>query len=326
MEARVKAGWISVVGNVILIALKLSVGILTGTVSVIAEAVHSITDLLSSFVALFAVNKAGKPPDDRHPYGYAKVENVSATVEALLIFLAAFLIIRESIIKIRFGSELTPVGWGIVVMGISMVVNLLVTLYMSRVARANRSIALEADAMHHWTDVYTSLGVLLGLVLMHFTGLAWLDPLVAIGVAVLIIKAAWDLTRESFSPLMDAAISPHEIEQIKQVLDTYQDEYIEYHDLRTRRAGSEIYLDLHLVTCSHMSVKQVHDLSDVIEEKIQEIFPQSHVLIHAEPGQQQRRCGACTKGDESERRGKCCELKPYYKKVPGKNAAKDTKQ
>ncbi|WP_051273279.1 cation diffusion facilitator family transporter [Desulfotruncus alcoholivorax] len=324
MEARVKAGWISVAGNVILIALKLSVGILTGTVSVIAEAVHSVTDLLSSFIALFAVKKAGMPSDEKHPYGYAKVENVSATVEALLIFLAAFLIIRESIIKIRYGSELTPVGWGIAVMGVSVAVNILVSLYMSRVARDDRSIALEADAMHHWTDVYTSLGVLLGLVLIHFTGLAWLDPAVAIGVAVFIIKAAWDITRESFSPLMDASISPDEIKQIKQVLDTYQDEYIEYHNLRTRRAGSEIYLDLHLVTCSRMSVKQVHDLSDAIEEKIKDIFPHCHVLIHAEPGQQQSRCDACAKGNGPGRRGKRCEPRPYYKKIPDKDTAKNT--
>lgn len=293
MEDRIKAAWLSVISNSILIILKLVIGIAIGAVSIIAEAIHSGIDLLASFIALFAVKKSGKPPDEKHPYGHGKVENVSATAEALLIFIAAFFIIAEAVDKLSFGAVEMPVGWGIVVMGISTAVNVFIAMRMYRVSESSRSPALEADAMHHRTDVYTSFGVMAGLVLISITGKAIIDPIIAIVVAVIIIKGAWDLTRESFFPLMDTAITGEEIARVKQVLEEFRGQYIEYHNLRTRRAGREIYIDLHLVTCSRMSVREGHDLSSSIEQRIEEFLPFSQVLIHAEPARGQRFCLAC---------------------------------
>jgi len=294
MDIRVKAALFSVACNAVLVAFKVIVGVMIGSVSVLAEGIHSANDLLASFIALFAVRKASQPPDYKHPYGHGKVENVSGTVEALLIFVAAIWIIKEAVDKLRFGVTTLPVGWGILVMAVSTVVNTFITFYVSRVAKESSSIALEADAMHHWTDVFTSLGVTVGLVVIYFTGKMLVDPIVAIIVALLILKAAWDLTRDSFVPLLDTAISEEDLNKVKEILNSYQHEFIEYHDLRSRQAGRDSYLDLHLVTCPDMSVKQVHDLCDDIEERIKESLPYSQVLIHVEPGEH----SVCERKDE----------------------------
>jgi cation diffusion facilitator family transporter len=208
---------------------------------------------------------------------------VSGTIEALLIFLAAFLIIKEAVERLRYGVEIQTLDWGLGVMGFSALLNLVVSQYLMHVARKTDSIALEADAMHLRTDVYTSAGVFLGLLLIKLTGYTIIDPIVAILVAMLILKAAYDLTRKAFMPLMDTALTDSEIDSIKSVLDDYADEYVSYHNMRTRRAGRECHVDLHLVARPEMSVKEVHDLCDQIEKGINEKVPYSHVLIHAEP-------------------------------------------
>ncbi|MGE5454180.1 MAG: cation diffusion facilitator family transporter [Methylocystaceae bacterium] len=286
MDIRVKAAWVSVASNTVLVTFKIIVGLMIGSVSVLAEGIHSANDLLASFIALFAVKKASEPPDDVHPYGHGKMENVSGTIEALLIFVAAIWIIWEATVRLQHGGEMLPVGWGILVMGTSTLVNLMISTYLMKVARATSSIALEADAMHLRTDVFTSLGVTVGLVIIHFTKVTLVDPIAAILVAILIIKAAGDLTREAFRPLLDTAICEEDLAIVRAILDDYGDDYLEYHDLRSRKAGRDSYLDLHLVTCPNMSVKQVHDLCDAIEDQIMVSFPYSQVLIHVEPGEE----------------------------------------
>lgn len=286
MDKRVKAAWVSVGSNTILVTFKLIVGIMIGSVSVLAEGIHSANDLLASFIALFAVKKASEPPDEAHPYGHGKMENVSGTIEALLIFAAAIWIIWEAIDKLLRGGEMLPVGWGILVMSISTLANFGVSTYLFKVAKATKSIALEADAMHLRTDVLTSLGVTVGLVIIYFTGATIVDPIAAILVAFLIIRAAYELTCEAFRPLLDTAISDDELEIVKAILEEYCDDYLEYHALRSRQSGRDCYLDLHLVTCPNMSVKQVHDLCDAIEEQIKARVPYSQVLIHVEPGEE----------------------------------------
>lgn len=283
MHATEKAAWVSVLSNSFLVIGKLIIGLAIGSVSVISEAIHSGNDLLASFIALFAVKTANKPPDKEHNYGHGKVENISGTIEALLIFLAAVMIIKEAIDKIINGGEIMTVGWGIAIMGTSAGLNFLVSAYLMKVARKEGSIALEADAMHLRTDVLTSAGVMVGLVLIHFTGISIIDPIAAILVAFLIIKAAFELTRKAFMPLMDTALSPQEIAQIHEVLDEFKDSYINYHDMRTRRAGRECHIDFHLAMSPEMSVQSVHDLCDRIEQRISDRFPNSHVLVHVEP-------------------------------------------
>lgn len=280
---KVQVAALSVVSNTVLVAAKVTVGLLINSVSVLAEAAHSALDLLAALVAFFSVREANKPADERHPFGHGKIENVSGTVEAALIFVAAGWIVYEAVHHLLAGAGPSATAPGLVVMGVSAAVNLAVSQRLFRTARETESVALEADALHLRTDVWTSLGVLAGLAGIRLTGWWFLDPLAALAVAALILKAAYDLTRASFLPLLDVSLPPEEQRVIAQVLDRYRPRYLEVHSLRTRRAGSERHVDLHLVLPRVTPLAEAHQLCDEIEEHISRLLPNAHVLIHVEP-------------------------------------------
>jgi len=283
VDPRVKAARVSVMSNTALVGMKLAVGLAMGSVSVISEAIHSGLDLVAALIAFFSLSAAARPADERHQYGHGKVENVSGVIEALLIFVAAIWIIIEAYKRLVTGGRVESLGLGMAVMGISAVVNIFVSRYLFRVARAKDSIALKADAMHLSTDVVTSLGVLLGLGLMSLTGIHLLDPLVAIAVAALIIRASWELTRQAFAPLLDIKLPREEEQGIVDIIRRHQGEYVEFHQLRSRKAGAERHIDLHLVVPQDRHVVDVHAVCDRIEDEIKLLFPASHVVIHVEP-------------------------------------------
>ncbi|MGE5391435.1 MAG: cation diffusion facilitator family transporter [Deltaproteobacteria bacterium] len=283
MDVRVKAAWISVFSNTFLTVGKLVIGLMIGSISVISEAIHSGNDLLASFIALFSVKTSTKPPDEQHPYGHGKIENISGTIEAILIFVAAIMIITEAIKKILHGGQLMETGWGIVIMGVAAAINYVISTYLLRVGRKTHSVALEADGMHLRTDVYTSLGVFIGLILIKITGEQLIDPIAAMLVALIIIKAAYELTKKALRPLLDAAIAPDNLRLIEVILEEYNSSFIEYHELRTRQAGRDSYIDLHLVINPHHSIQEAHDLCDAIEARIESAIMHSHVMIHVEP-------------------------------------------
>ncbi len=283
MNIKTRAAWLSVASNIILTIGKLVVGLMIGSVSVISEAIHSTNDLLASFIALLAVKTSDKPPDKEHPYGHGKIENISGTIEAVLIFVAAGFIISEAVEKLRHGGEVMEPGWGIFIMGISALLNIMVSSYLLKVGKEQHSVALEADGIHLRTDVYTSLGVFAGLLLIKITGYQIIDPIVAILVALLIIKAAYQLIRKAFLPLMDIAADEDTLELVTAVLDEFSESYVEYHDLRSRRAGRDVHIDLHMVVKAEMSIQKAHDLCDEIEKRIKQEILYSTVLIHVEP-------------------------------------------
>lgn len=283
MDIKVKAAGLSVASNIALTAGKLVVGSIIGSVSVISEAIHSANDLLASFIALWAVRKSAQPPDQEHPYGHGKVENIAGTIEAVLIFIAAVFIISESIEKIRQGGEILEPGWGMLVMAVSAGLNFMVSSYLLKVGKEQDSVALEADGIHLRTDVYTSLGVMAGLGLIQLSGYWILDPIIAIMVALLIVKAAFELLQKAFLPLLDTAADAETMDTVTEVLEDLKGEFIEYHDLRSRKAGRDVHIDMHLVVQAQMSIEEAHDLCDTIESRIQERLNYSHVLIHVEP-------------------------------------------
>lgn len=283
MNAKVNAAKISVFSNTLLVVMKLAVGFFMNSASVIAEGIHSGIDLAAAVIAYFSVKQASAPADKNHPFGHGKYENVSGAVEALLIFVAAVMIIFESARKLQSDAEIESLGLGALVMAFSAVVNFFVSRYLLRVARENDSVALEADALHLKTDVYTSLGVFIGLLTIKVTGIASLDPVVAILVALLIIKAAWDLTRECLKNMVDIRLPDEEETIIKQVLSENAGEYLEYHKLRTRKSGAERHIDLHVVVPKNYSVAGGHHLAGKIKAEIREQLPNAHVLIHIEP-------------------------------------------
>jgi len=283
MDIRVKAAQISVVSNSALVVLKLAMGLFMGSVSVLSEAIHSGLDLVAALIAYLSLKQAAQPADEEHQFGHGKIENISGVIEALLILVAAFWIIFEAGKRLLHGGEVESIGLGIGVMGLASLVNYFVSRYLFRVAKKTDSIALKADALHLSTDVITSLGVMIGLILIKITGMQILDPIVAMLVAGLIIKASYDLTKEAFFPLLDTKLPAEEEKDIINIIRRYQDNFVEYHKLRSRKAGSERHIDLHLVVPFAKPIKEVHLMCDQIEEAIENRFSASHVLIHAEP-------------------------------------------
>ena len=281
---------LSVASNSLLIILKLIVGIVTGSVSVISEAIHSGVDLIAAIIALFAVRSSAKPADDRHPFGHGKFENISGAIEALLIFVAAGWIICEAIGKLIHPRPMEAVGWGVAVMLFSSVLNIIVSQMLFRVGRESHSVALQADAWHLRTDVYTSAGVMIALAIIvagekffPTMNLQWIDPVAAIIVAMLIIKAAWDLTVHSIYDLLDVSIPLEEQKWIEELLASYKPEVHDFHKIRTRKAGHVRYIELHLIVNPDMSVKDSHLLAHQITDRIKEYFQDSQVITHVEP-------------------------------------------
>ncbi|NOQ43812.1 MAG: cation diffusion facilitator family transporter [Dehalococcoidia bacterium] len=277
------AAGLSVLSNTLLILLKLVAGILTGSVSIIAEAIHSGIDLLAALIAFVSLRIAGRPADREHPFGHGKVENVSGTIEAVLIFVAAIFIIYQAINRIIAGAIVEYLSIGITVMAISVVVNIIVSRHLLRIARDSDSIALEADARHLTADVYTSLGVLAGLVVVQVTGLNILDPIIAICVSIFILRAAYNLTRRAFPPLIDTRLPEDEEVLIESIMSEHMGELVGFHELRTRKAGSERYIELHMMMARDASVERAHSLCDHLEEDIKSRLPNIHVTIHIEP-------------------------------------------
>ncbi|UCE28436.1 MAG: cation transporter [Candidatus Coatesbacteria bacterium] len=274
---------ISIFSNVGLTALKLVTGLLTMSTAVLAEAVHSAVDLVAALIAYLSVRKAAQPADKSHPYGHGKFDSFSGMVEGLLIFAAAGYIIYEALRKIIVGAELERLGLGFGVMVFSAILNSVVSAILFRAARKTESEAVEADALHLRTDVITSAGVAGGLVLIWITGVTVLDPIAALIVAVLIIRAAWGITRRSVGGFLDESLPKSEVETIETIIRNKRRLFAGFHKLRTRRSGGKRHADLHLVTCPDMTVAQAHEIADGLESEITGTFPEADVVVHVEP-------------------------------------------
>jgi cation diffusion facilitator family transporter len=292
---------LSVASNSCLLVLKLFFGFYMGSVSVIAEGVHSGMDLLAAAIATIAVYRSAKPADEDHAYGHGKYEAISGTAEAMLIFVAAIIIVYEAVYKMVHPGELELLEWGMLVMLISVIVNIGVSRTLMKVAKETDSMALEADALHLSTDVWTSVGVLVGLVLIRITNIFVLDPIVAIAVAVLIMKAAYDLTKRTFDDLTDKRIPEEEEKIVRDILKEHDHVIHDFHKLRTRMSGPDRHIDLHIVVSKYLGLEEVHNLCDHIENEIKAAISNAHVLIHCEPCD-----GECEICDEEE---VCEELK-----------------
>jgi len=279
------AALVSVISNTSLITLKVIAGVLSGSVSIISEAIHSGIDLVASIIAYCSVKISSKPPDYEHPYGHGKIENFSGLIEGLLIFIAAFLIIKEGVAKLINPSEVGETWIGIIIMFVSAIVNVIVSKYLYKVAKEEDSMALEADALHLKTDVYTSIGVGVGLIVLEVTKLAMLDALIAIGVALLIMKEAYHLCVNAFNPLIDSRLSREEEAEICTVMETYRDHIIDYHNLCTRKAGKTKYIEFHMTVNKKLSVEESHEICDEIERGLEEALKNTDVIIHIEPGE-----------------------------------------
>lgn len=278
-----KIAFLSVMSNSFIVVLKLIVGFLTGSVAILSEAIHSSLDLMASVIAFFSVRLSNQPADDNHPYGHGKVENLSGTIETLLIAVAGIWIIYECVHKLINPEPIKLPALGVTVMLIGAGINYLVSRKVAKTAKETHSVAMKSNALHLLTDVYTSLGVGVSVLLAYITGWTILDPIIGIGLAIYIMIEAAKLLKESFPPLLDARLSQTEERLILRIIESYKEKYIEFHDFRTRRSGPEEYIDFHLVVPSNMNVETAHELCDEIEHEINSHFEKAQVLIHLEP-------------------------------------------
>jgi len=293
-RAKVRAAGLSIASNSLLVAGKLVVGVLTGSISILSEAAHSASDLVAALIAFFSVRAAARPPDEDHHYGHSKIENVSGVIEALLIFAAAVWIIVESVDKLVHGQTIERLWLAVGVMAGSAILNFVVSegvLYPT--ARKTESAALEADAAHLRTDVYTSVGVVVGLILVRLTGMTWLDPVFAILIALLITVTAYRLIMRSTRVLLDEALPQTEMELVRRCVESHRgDIIVDYHRLRARRAGSHRYIDLHIQVDEHLTVAEAHDIAHHIAADVRECLQNVDVLVHTEPHREREVDGA----------------------------------
>lgn len=273
----------SIASNAIIILLKFIAGLVSGSISIISEAIHSFSDFLASVLTFFAVSRSSEPADKDHPFGHGKYEDMSGFIEGFLIILASIYIIYEASKKLIFGyhaeldSEIC-----IFVMAFAVVANILVSKSLFIVAKKSKSISLYADAEHLRTDVFSSLGVLIGLIVIKFTGLTILDPIIAIIVAGIIFKAGYSITKETLNNLLDGSISKAEINEITKILDTFTN-IKGYKDLKARNIGPMVKVELTVLFDNDMKIFDCHKICDEIEQKISSKIGNVSMIIHSEP-------------------------------------------
>jgi len=275
-----------------LIALKVVVAVITGSISIWAQALDRFLDVFAIAIVLFAIRIASMPADEEHPFGHGKVEGIAAIVQAALIFAAGGLIIYSAVRRIITGTTIELTEAGIGVMAVSIVASIFLSRHLLKVSRATGSTALEASARNITADIYSAAGVLAGLVAIRFSGLGILDPIIALGVALLILKTAYDVLKKSFGELVDVRLPRVEEDKIRSAIMKYDCQLAGFHDLRTRKAGRQRYVDLHLVMPKNASVEETHRLTDDLEQAIKRRLPNTNITIHVEPGDVE--CDRCT--------------------------------
>lgn len=273
---------LSVLATSMLLIFKLVVGIYTGTISIISEAIHSAVDLLAKIIAYFAIRKSAALPDGNHNYGHGKVENLSGTLEALFIITAGLWIIYVAYENHYQAHRPIYLEYGMIVMLISVIVNYFIYRKMLTVARQTSSPALEADALHLQTDMWTSAGILAGLFCLYITGWAWLDSAIAIIVAIVIIRAGYLVIKKNIFELTDISL-PKEEEQLISNIISQHDQVISICQLRTRRSGSYRMIDMHLILDKHMPLEKAHSICSQLETSIKHHYEICDVMIHLEP-------------------------------------------
>ncbi len=276
---------LSIGAAVATIALKFMAYHLTGSVGLLSDALESIVNLVAAVAALAALTLASKPPDSGHDFGYSKAEYFSSALEGLLILLAAISIIIAAIPRLLHPQPIEQVGWGLLISLVAAAINGGTAWLLLRAGRRLRSITLKADAHHLLTDVWTSAGVLVGLVAVQLTGWLILDPLIAIAVAINIIWAGFRLLQETGAGLLDAALPTNDLEAIDQVLQKYQTDGIQFHALRTRMAGARHFVSFHVLVPGKWTVQRGHDLCEQIELEIGQVLPGTHTITHLEPAE-----------------------------------------
>ncbi|MBM7278332.1 cation transporter [Gordonia rubripertincta] len=274
---------LSIVTALIVFGLKLLAWWITGSVGLLSDALESIVNVVAAVGAFVALRVAAKPPDRGHNFGHTKAEYFSAVFEGVLIVVAAVIIVVTAVDRLINPRELEEVGLGLGISVGATVLNAAVGLILIRAGRKHRSLTLEADGKHLMTDVATTVGVLVGVFLVALTGWLPLDPMIAIAVAINIMVVGTQLVWRSSAGLMDSALPAEQRTSIDDVLERHRADGIDFHDIRTREAGHERFLQLHMLVPGEWSVQRAHDLTEVVEDELHAAVPDLNITTHVEP-------------------------------------------
>ncbi len=266
-----------------LFGLKIAVAVITDSISIWAQAVDSSLDIFAVVITFLTVGFSAKPADQEHPYGHGKVEDLAAGVQAVLLLGAASIIIYSAIQRIIVGDVIQLTEAGIGVMLVSMLVSIFLSQHLFRVARKTGSVALEANANNIRGDVYSTAGVMVGLLIVRFTGLTIFDPILALAVSLLILRATYRVGRMAFGGLIDVSLPQAEENELISCIREHTSQLAGFHAIRTRKAGSQRFIDLHLMLPKNASVEEAHQMCDHLEQDIEKRLPNSNVTIHVEP-------------------------------------------
>jgi cation diffusion facilitator family transporter len=275
---------LSILTSLVLTLGKILTGIATNSISVIASGIHSGLDLLASALGYYSASQTGKPADDQHQYGHGKIQNAAAVVEAFFILMAVIIMLNNALPAIMRGTaEIVHESLGIIVMATSSIINFIIAAMLGGAYHRNRSEAFREDYRHIMVNGASSAIVCLGLAAIKFTGLAIIDPLLVLLIALVLLKEGYYHLKKSAGAIFDVKLSSDEEGIIISALDQYQERYVQYHALRTRRSGPDRYIDLHLVVPRDQLIYEVNEVCKGIENFIKEKLPGSSILIHAEP-------------------------------------------
>ena len=276
-------GWLAVAAAFATILLKAGAWLVTGSVGLLADAAESLVNLVAAAVALIVLKVAARPADANHNFGHTKAEYFSAAVEGVMIFVAAISIVVFAIQRLVFPQPIESLGIGLMISVIASVLNGGVALVLLRAGKRHHSITLTADGKHLMTDVWTSVGVLVGIVLVWVSGWGWLDPVIAIAVGVNILFTGYGLVKESTEGLMDVSLPERDNERLRMILTRRAGAGIAFHQMRTRVSGARQFMDFHLLVPDDWSVKQGHDFLEDLSDEIVAEFPRMNVTGHIEP-------------------------------------------
>jgi len=281
-DLRFRAATYALAMTLVLTAGKIMAAVLSHSVSVFSEGIHSSLDLVSAAIAFFTIREAGMPADEDHPYGHGRIETLSSLLESGLLIIAALFIVLESIHHLIRPEPILHQGIAIFTIFVSLVLSYIVFLHNRKAGEVTQSSAIQVNALHFFADAVTSAGVLVALVLIRLTGFRWLDPVVGLIIAGYIVSISWRQVRSAIHELVDSRLTTEEVTEIEAIIAGFQDQMIEAHDLKTRKSGVHRFAEFHLIQCGLKTVEDSHRLCDAIEDRIQARIPGMEVTIHVE--------------------------------------------
>jgi cation diffusion facilitator family transporter len=283
LELRARAASVALWAAFFLTALKLATAAWSGSVGVLSEGIHSGLDLVSALVASYSIREAGKPADREHPYGHGKIETLSSLLESVLLVVASIIIVSEAVSHFRHPVPVEHTGVAIATIAVSLVVSYFVFRHNAKAGRVTDSSAIQVNALHFLADAVTSAGVLIALAAMHLTGASWIDPIVALLIALYILGVSWSQLKRAIEELTDRRLPLAEVERAREILETFKPRIMEAHELKTRRSGACRHFSFHAIVCGKVSVAESHAVCDDIEARLEAEFPGSSITIHVEP-------------------------------------------